>query len=193
MWCPVFDKKKFLKSSNWTNARFPPCSASRLLKGFETNLFGPINLTRSLLPHFREKRRGVILFMSSIGAYTGAVGAGTYSATKGALECMSPSLPVRAPQNKKKTIERSESMLLTPSKRYQAWWTVSAKRFPPSESRPVSSRPATIGRKSSRLPISNLARPAFQITQNSTNCTKRASVLCTITNRAIRGRRRIVS
>ena len=26
--------------------------------------------------------------MSSIGAYTGAVGAGTYSATKGALESM---------------------------------------------------------------------------------------------------------
>ena len=61
-------------------------SANRLLKGFETNLFGPINLTRSLLPHFREKRKGIILFMSSIGAYTGAVGAGTYSATKGALE-----------------------------------------------------------------------------------------------------------
>lgn len=58
----------------------------RLLRGFETNLFGPINLTRALLPHFREKRKGVLLFMSSIGAYGGAVGAATYSSSKGALE-----------------------------------------------------------------------------------------------------------
>ena len=61
-----------------------------MLKAFQTNLFGPVNLTRSLLPHFREKRTGIILFMSSIGAYTGAIGASTYSATKGALESMSP-------------------------------------------------------------------------------------------------------
>lgn len=45
-----------------------------------------MNLTRSLLPHFRNKHKGVILFMGSIGAHLGAVGAGAYSATKGALE-----------------------------------------------------------------------------------------------------------
>ena len=43
-------------------------------------------LTRSLLSHFRNKRKDVILFMSSMGAHVEALGAGAYSATKGALE-----------------------------------------------------------------------------------------------------------
>ena len=66
------------------------CSHERLLQGFETNLFGPINLTRALLPHFREKRKGVLLFMSSVGAYGGAVGAATYFSSKSALESNPP-------------------------------------------------------------------------------------------------------
>lgn len=76
----------FLKQSLPLWLTLFPHSDSRLRKVFETNLFGPVNLTRSLLPHFREKPNGVLLFMSSIGAYGGAVGAGAYSATKGALE-----------------------------------------------------------------------------------------------------------
>ena len=66
------------------------CSHERLLKGFETNVFGAINLTRAVLPHFREKRKGVLLFMSSVGAYGGAVGMGTYFSSKGALESICP-------------------------------------------------------------------------------------------------------
>lgn len=61
-------------------------SQPRLRKAFEISLFGPINLTRVLLPHYREQRKGVLLFMSSISVYLGAVEAGAYSATKGALE-----------------------------------------------------------------------------------------------------------
>ena len=66
------------------------CSHERLLKGFETNLFGPINLTRAILPHFREKRKGVVLFMSSVGVYGGAVGAAPYFSSKSALESKCP-------------------------------------------------------------------------------------------------------
>lgn len=60
----------------------------RMLAGFNTNIFGPLNVTRALLPHFRGKGNGVILFMSSIGAYTmsGNAGGGTYNGSKGAME-----------------------------------------------------------------------------------------------------------
>lgn len=37
----------------------------RLLKSFNTNFFGPVNLTRAMLPHMREKNSGVIAFVGS--------------------------------------------------------------------------------------------------------------------------------
>ena len=61
-------------------------STETVLESFNNNLFGPINLTRSFLPYFRENRKGVLLYMSSVGAYKGAVGAYAYCACKSALE-----------------------------------------------------------------------------------------------------------
>jgi len=63
-----------------------PSSHERLLASFNSNLFGAVNLTRSILPHFRQKKAGTIVFMGSVGGWQGDVGAGPYCATKFAME-----------------------------------------------------------------------------------------------------------
>jgi NADP-dependent 3-hydroxy acid dehydrogenase YdfG len=40
-------------------------SPERLLKSYNTNIFGHYNVTRALLPHMREKKSGVIGFVGS--------------------------------------------------------------------------------------------------------------------------------
>ena len=59
---------------------------------FETNVFGLINLTKALLPQFRERRSGTIVNFSSIGGLIGAPGWGYYNATKFAVEGLSEAL-----------------------------------------------------------------------------------------------------
>lgn len=59
---------------------------------FETNVFGLINLTKALLPQFRERRSGYIVNFSSIGGLIGAPGWGYYNATKFAVEGLSEAL-----------------------------------------------------------------------------------------------------
>lgn len=59
---------------------------------FETNLFGLINVTKALLPQFRERRSGTIVNFSSIGGLIGAPGWGYYNATKFAVEGLSEAL-----------------------------------------------------------------------------------------------------
>ena len=58
----------------------------RLLSQFSTNLFGTLAITRSILPHFRQKKTGVIAFMGSTGGWAGDPGAAPYCGTKFALE-----------------------------------------------------------------------------------------------------------
>lgn len=53
---------------------------------FSTNFFGPVALTRELLPAMRAAGRGRIVLVSSMGAVHGMPGIGAYSAAKGALE-----------------------------------------------------------------------------------------------------------
>jgi NAD(P)-dependent dehydrogenase (short-subunit alcohol dehydrogenase family) len=53
---------------------------------FATNFFGPVRLTRALLPSMREAARGRIVMVSSQGAILGMPGIGGYSAAKAALE-----------------------------------------------------------------------------------------------------------
>ena len=53
---------------------------------FATNLFGPIALTRGLLPSMRAAGRGRIVVVSSQGGTRGMPGISAYSASKGALE-----------------------------------------------------------------------------------------------------------
>jgi NAD(P)-dependent dehydrogenase (short-subunit alcohol dehydrogenase family) len=59
---------------------------------FETNLFGLINLTKALLPQFRERRSGHIVNLSSVGGLIGSPGWGFYNATKFAVEGLSQAL-----------------------------------------------------------------------------------------------------
>jgi NAD(P)-dependent dehydrogenase (short-subunit alcohol dehydrogenase family) len=59
---------------------------------FSTNLFGPVRLTKALLPAMRAAGRGRIVLVSSQGAICGMPGIGAYSAAKGALERWGESL-----------------------------------------------------------------------------------------------------
>lgn len=64
----------------------------RIRELFETNFFGPVELIRMVLPVMREKRSGLIINVTSIGAVRGALGNGYYSAAKGALELATEAL-----------------------------------------------------------------------------------------------------
>lgn len=59
---------------------------------FQAMVFGAITLTQALLPHFRERRTGQILNVSSIGGFSGFAGWGAYCAAKAALDLFSESL-----------------------------------------------------------------------------------------------------
>ena len=58
----------------------------------ETNFFGVLNLTRALLPLFREQRGGRIVLLSSQAALAGQPGNSMYCASKWALEGWAESL-----------------------------------------------------------------------------------------------------
>ncbi len=59
---------------------------SEIKKAFETNLFGPINVIKAVLPQMREQGSGLIINITSIAGYMGLPFRGIYSATKAALE-----------------------------------------------------------------------------------------------------------
>jgi NAD(P)-dependent dehydrogenase (short-subunit alcohol dehydrogenase family) len=65
------------------------------MKQFKTNVFGPINVTRAFLPHFRSQRSGTIVNIGSMSAWETYPGVGAYSASKAALRCMFTSLLFR--------------------------------------------------------------------------------------------------
>ena len=48
----------------------------------EVNIFGPMRLTRALLPHMIERGQGRIINLSSQLAPTGSAGSAVYAATK---------------------------------------------------------------------------------------------------------------
>jgi len=55
-------------------------------RNFETNLFGPINVIKEVLPQMRKQNSGLIINITSIAGYMGLPYRGVYSASKGALE-----------------------------------------------------------------------------------------------------------
>ncbi|MBC9797652.1 SDR family oxidoreductase [Sinomicrobium weinanense] len=59
---------------------------------FEINVFGPVRVIRSVLPHMREQGSGLIINVTSIAGYMGLPYRGVYSASKGALELITETL-----------------------------------------------------------------------------------------------------
>lgn len=55
-------------------------------RNFETNVFGPINVIKAVLPTMRHQKSGLIINITSIAGYMGLPFRGPYSASKGALE-----------------------------------------------------------------------------------------------------------
>jgi NAD(P)-dependent dehydrogenase (short-subunit alcohol dehydrogenase family) len=59
---------------------------------FETDLFGPLNLVKAVLPGMRARGRGHIVNISSIGGFVTFPGVGYYHMVKFALEALSETL-----------------------------------------------------------------------------------------------------
>jgi NAD(P)-dependent dehydrogenase (short-subunit alcohol dehydrogenase family) len=62
----------------------------------ETNFFGTIKVIKGVIPHFRQKKRGTIVTMSSISGLTLSMASGImYSASKFALEAVAEGLALQ--------------------------------------------------------------------------------------------------
>ena len=59
---------------------------------YNTNLFGPIELMKAVLPKMREQKSGYILNVTSIAAARSAIGSGYYASSKAALELLTNGL-----------------------------------------------------------------------------------------------------
>jgi NAD(P)-dependent dehydrogenase (short-subunit alcohol dehydrogenase family) len=67
-------------------------SAAEVERVYRTNVFGLLNVTRAVLPSMRQRRRGHIINLSSIGGYRSTPGWGIYSSTKFAVEGITEAL-----------------------------------------------------------------------------------------------------
>lgn len=66
--------------------------AEEIKNNFETNLFGPIEVMKAVLPHMRSQKSGLIINITSIAGYMGLPYRSVYSASKGALELITEAL-----------------------------------------------------------------------------------------------------
>ncbi len=66
--------------------------ANEIRNNFETNLFGPIEVMKAVLPYMRAQRSGLIINITSIAGYMGLPFRSIYSASKGALELITEAL-----------------------------------------------------------------------------------------------------
>ena len=56
------------------------------MSSFNTNVFGVIKVTRAVLPHFRGRKSGTSVFISSLSGWIGDPFVGAYAGSKFALE-----------------------------------------------------------------------------------------------------------
>ena len=71
---------------------FEAMSNEQIKKQFDTNVFGVMNVTRAILPHFREKKNGTIINTTSMGGLLTFPLYSVYHGTKWALEGFMESL-----------------------------------------------------------------------------------------------------
>jgi NAD(P)-dependent dehydrogenase (short-subunit alcohol dehydrogenase family) len=64
-------------------------SQEEVLAQFNTNFFAVINITNLFLPHFRQRKQGTIVNISSQGAVMFPHGFGIYCASKAAVDAIS--------------------------------------------------------------------------------------------------------
>jgi NAD(P)-dependent dehydrogenase (short-subunit alcohol dehydrogenase family) len=63
-----------------------------------TNFYGPLNITRAVLPNLRSKGSGTLVFISSINGWVGGIGGTPYVSSKFALEGQQVQLPLLFPR-----------------------------------------------------------------------------------------------
>jgi NAD(P)-dependent dehydrogenase (short-subunit alcohol dehydrogenase family) len=71
---------------------FEDLDMSEIRAVYEANVFGTMNVTRRVLPHMREARRGRIITISSVGGRIATFGLSAYCSTKFAQEGFAESL-----------------------------------------------------------------------------------------------------
>lgn len=72
--------------------------SEEIKNNFETNLFGPIEVMKAVLPQMRTQHSGLIINITSIAGYMGLPYRGIYSASKGALELVTEALRMETKQ-----------------------------------------------------------------------------------------------
>ncbi|KAF9771684.1 hypothetical protein IL306_010671 [Fusarium sp. DS 682] len=77
----------FVASGSWEDLSY-----NDFLASFETNVFGPIKVTRAVLPHMRGRKLGTMVFISSLSGWVGHMFTGAYAGSKFALEGVVESL-----------------------------------------------------------------------------------------------------
>lgn len=71
---------------------FETISPESIQRNFDVNLFGVMNVIRSIMPVFRRQKEGLILNVSSVGGLVGLPSVSIYLSTKFALEGFTESL-----------------------------------------------------------------------------------------------------
>lgn len=71
---------------------FEEASQEKIDRVFATNVFGVMNMIRAVLPHFREKKNGSIVNVTSVGGLAGLPMNSIYHATKFAVDGFTESL-----------------------------------------------------------------------------------------------------
>jgi NAD(P)-dependent dehydrogenase (short-subunit alcohol dehydrogenase family) len=69
-------------------------SDAEVKRQYETNVFGLLNVTRAVLPHFRKQRSGYIINISSLFGFDAIPGWALYGSTKFAVEGITKGLAV---------------------------------------------------------------------------------------------------
>lgn len=74
------------------NGIFEGISREQIRKQFDTNVFGVMDVTRAIIPHFRENGGGTLINISSCGGLIGIPNISIYSSSKFAIEGFTESL-----------------------------------------------------------------------------------------------------